>query len=256
MTTALCNRDFDELGIDPPKGWYEAWRNDDTSITFMVPDEHGGCHVDPPNVDYSGEDAWEWISFDDGRERDEWLRENAICAACGIDVQAYWNGAEDRWLSASFEWGYSADEADEINRWSHCPASGADPQVHVPTLAPTDILIERYEHGLVNYAPIGESSRVDRQWDVAPGVAVIRFLKPDHFNDPLIEVARIICQEYTAWCNGDIWGMIRYELQSTDTGACPFLEPADYTLEWAEADSCWGFVGHEYAQETAKTGEW
>lgn len=260
----LSSADLEDLGVDPPRDFVEAYRNDEDTITVMVPDPYGGSWLDPPNEDHSGEDAWEWIAFDNGRQREGWLAENQVCAACGIELAAYWNGDDHLWLDSDYEWGYDADEAAEIERWSHCPASGADPQVHQPTLRPTDFLIERYEHSLVRYAPIGEASQVDRQWDVAFGVAVFRFTKPETFYDgdptreQLLDIVRAVCDEYTSWCNGDVYDLIRYERRRPlDAPHCPVLIPDEFTHDvWEQADSCGGFVGYDYAEETAKTGDW
>lgn len=202
----LSRNELEELGIGVPSQFVEAYRIDDDTITVLVYDEDGGSMLDAPNEDHSGGDAWEWIAFDNGRERDEWLEDNEL-----------------------------------------------DPV--------TDVLIERYEHSLVRYAPVYESSQVDRQWDVAIGVAVIRFTKPDEFSPAetdrrkaLLDVARGICEEYTSWCNGDAYGILRYSRRPPiDAPHSPVLIPDEFTEEtWEEIDSCWGFLGFEYAREAAK----
>jgi hypothetical protein len=248
MTTTLHKEltasDLDELGIDAPRSpFWEAYRNDEDTVTILVADEEGGGYLDPPNEDHSGEDAWEWIAFDGGQERDEWRLENSVCSGCGQSL--YWGPAglgeptEDEWRH-------------ELDGSPICPAAK-------PALAPTDILIERYEHGLVNYAPIGEASQVDRQWDVAFGVAVMRFTKPDTIGpdddpDKLLNFARAVCEDYTAWCNGDVYGMIRWERVAPPV--VPLMEPGDFTDQWQETDSCCGFIGYRYAEQIAKTGDW
>lgn len=93
--------------------------------------------------------------------------------------------------------------------------------------------VERYEHSLVRYALMGESSHVDRQWDVAPGVAVI--VIPEDFTPPYDDVARNSLEEYTSWCNGDVYGIVHV-----------WLNP-DGTPD--EDESCWGYIGREYAEQ-------
>jgi hypothetical protein len=223
--TTLSRADLDELGIDAPREMIDAYQLDDGTISILVPDYDGSSFHDPPNEDHSGDDAWEWISFDSGRERDQWLEDNFCCQECGA------------------QWG-APDEA--------CPSGyeESDKHIYPDAFRPgLDFWIERYEHGLVRYAPIGESSFVDRQWDVAQGVAIFRF-KEDHGcgdpNDPegVLNFVRAVCDEYTAWCNGDYYGIIRWrKVDST------------YVLDqpWVEIASCWGFLGYDYAQQTAQT---
>lgn len=232
----LDSDDLEERGIDVPRQFVDAWLNDARTITVRVYDEDGVGSDDAPCNDYSGEDAWEWIQWDSGRERNEWLESNFCCAECGG------------------QWG-NEDEA--------CPSGyeESDKHIYPDAFRPgLDFWIERYEHGLVRYAPTGESSMVDRQWDVAPGVALMRFTKPETIGpdddpDKLLNFARAVCEEYTDWCNGNYFGMLRFELQTTHQPT-PFLELADFTEAWVETDSCWGFLGSEYAEQTAKTGDW
>lgn len=195
----LDRSELEDLGIDVPDDFVSAFRVDADAINILVHDPYGGSYLDDPKDDRSGEDAWEWIGFNDGRERDEWR----------------------------------AEHGDEPNL----------------------VWIERYEHSLVCYAPIGESSQVDRQWDVAEGVAVIRFTKPETFGSPLLEVARGICEEYTSWCNGDTYGIVSFRrLSPLDAPNCPVLLPDEFATErWDESGSCWGFIGREWAEQSAKS---
>lgn len=228
----LSRADLSLLGIDPPRGYVDAYRNDETSITFLMPDEDGGYSVDPPNEDHSGEDAWEWIAFDSGYERNEWIAANFDCQICCSPADP----------------STPCEAYDEVGEHDF-------PDAFRPGL---DFWIERYEHGLVRYAPINESSQVDRQWDVAQGVALMR-IKDDPWwreGTRAIDCVRAVCEEYTSWCNGDVFGMIRYELKRPDVPPVPFLTVEDFASEWVETDSCWGFLGYDYARQTAKDGDW
>lgn len=198
----LSSSELEDFGIDIPRDFAEAWRIDDDTINLIVYAPELADALAPPNEDDSGEDAWEWIEFRNGYERDQWIEDN------------------DDWDDGNNVW------------------------------------IERYEHSMVRYAPIGESSRVDRQWDVAQGVAVIRFLKPDIFGSPVLEVARAICGEYTDWCNGSVYGIITWRRQlPVEAPHCPVLIPDEFAAEtWHEEGSCWGFIGSSCVTETAKTG--
>jgi hypothetical protein len=204
MTTAtqpiwLGRDDLAELNIPVCSDFSAAWQIDDTTIRMLIVDQDGACSVDPPNVDESGEDAWEWLGFDP-RTTDYCRRD---------------------------------------------PADVLDAEPFRPGL---DFWIEKYEHGMVRFAPSNESSQVDRQWDVSGGVALLRIRKPDSFGGELIDVVRCICQEYTAWCNGDIYGIVTYEKVVAPNS--PILIEDD----WVQTDSCWGFLGYDYAAETAKSG--
>jgi hypothetical protein len=177
----------------------------------VIWDPDGADFLDCPRDDNSGEEAWEWIEFDDGAQRNEWIAEQA----------------------------HVIDDVGTVD-WFR------------PGL---DFWIERYEHGLVRYAPTGEASMIDRQWDVAPGVAILRF-KENHGcgdpNDPdgVLNFVRAVCDEYTAWCNGDIYG---YAVYRWPTIAHYETDPDDGEL----IDACWGFIGgndhgEPYALEALK----
>jgi hypothetical protein len=254
--TELTKCDLGRLHIPPPRDeMWEAWQVSDDEINILVHDSDGGSWLDPPNIDNSGEDAWEWIDFRNGEERDRWLENAMICANCGVDLMD-WSGT---WIDDTAGWDYGDDEDAEVAKAAHCPASGADPQVHIPRLPETHIVIERYEHGQVVYAPIGEASFVDRQWDVAYGVAVMRFTKPDTIGpdsdpDKLLNFARAVCQEYTSWCNGDVFDIVRWD--RVPPPIVPLMEPGDFTDQWVEGDRCGGFIGYDIASKIAQTGDW
>lgn len=233
----LGKADLEELGIEVPSDFWEAWRIDDDTIRVLVPDPDGGHYLDNPSQDNSGDDAWEWIEWDSGSERDSWIEDNFGCAECGaIDPPA----------DEPCPSGYDEDD-------KHRCESSFRPGL--------DFWIERYEHGLVRYAPIGESSQIDRQWDVAPGVAIFRF-KEGHGcgdkNDPngVLNFVRAVCDEYTAWCNGDVWGIIEYSRRPPiDAPHCEVLIPEEYLADaWEETESCWGYLRHEWAEQAAKEG--
>lgn len=197
----------------------------------VILDEYGSTDLDCPRDDHSGEDAWEWIEWGNGRQRNEWIGNNFCCKECGAA-----GGYPDEACSSGYE--------------------EADKHIYPDAFRPgLDFWIERYEHGLVRYAPIGESSQVDRQWGVAQGVAIMRFTKPETIGpdddpDRLLNFCRAVCDEYTSWCNGDIYG---YTIHRWPTIAHYETDPDDGEL----IDSCWGFIGTDqhgdnYALEALK----
>lgn len=229
--TRLTTAEIRDLGIEPhvhPDEICVAFRDGDV-VRILVLDQNGVYHIDDPSKDCSGEDAWEWIEFGSGRERDAWIGEHFHCAWCDA----------------------------EPGQIGPCTQNIGEPHDYPDAFDPeTDFWIERYEHGLVRYAPIGESSAIDRQWDVAPGVAILRFLKPDDFGHPLIEVARSICNEYTEWCNGNCYGVLEFErVRNAPKVPVPGMVDTDFDFHWVETDgTVWGLLGDDWAEQVAKEG--
>ena len=86
-----------------------------------------------------------------------------------------------------------------------------------------------YDHSSVTYKP----SRTDANpfgcpWD--SGRVGYVFVKKSEVPDTF-HTAEVMAEEYTRWCNGDCWGYI--------------IEDED----GEQLDSCWGFIGEEYAVE-------
>ena len=99
--------------------------------------------------------------------------------------------------------------------------------------------VERYSHGLVRYSLVAESSAVDRQWDVAI-VGLIGI--PEDFTNPEA-AARAYLDEYTNWCNGEVYGV------SEDTFIVVEGESVAFPHPDIEPEVCWGIIGSEYAQK-------
>jgi hypothetical protein len=62
----------------------------------------------------------------------------------------------------------------------------------------------------------------------------------------LREQAVIEVQEYDRWLRGDCYGVV------IEIGEAVDSDDADREHEGEEVDSCWGFIGHDYATEEAK----
>lgn len=76
-----------------------------------------------------------------------------------------------------------------------------------------------------------QSSRfLSYSWN-APHCGVIHI--PSDFSDPR-KAAQSWLEEYTSWCNGDVWGIRLVDAWTGD-----------------ELDSCWGFIGLDYAKDAA-----
>lgn len=101
-------------------------------------------------------------------------------------------------------------------------------------------VVDVYQHGNVVHSLSSEGPQC--QFDTARGGAAIAIpTGPEGFTNPR-EAAASILTEYSAWCNGEVYGIV--EMQR---------DPA--TGEWAETDStCWGFIGYEYAEQMVKEG--
>jgi hypothetical protein len=116
---------------------------------------------------------------------------------------------------------------------------------------PDAVALSYYEHGqclwdVQNGADISRCP--DRQWDQVDfaGVWVPDDCVRESYTGQdgktrrqwMIEQAAAACQEYTAWCNGDCWGVVVVTCE------------ADGTM--ADSDECWGYVGTDYAEQTLK----
>ncbi len=52
------------------------------------------------------------------------------------------------------------------------------------------------------------------------------------------ELAAQACEQYTSWCNGECYGVVVVTCE------------ADGSM--IDSDECWGYIGHEYAEQTLK----
>jgi len=99
-------------------------------------------------------------------------------------------------------------------------------------------IVDVYSHGGEHFSIAGTANYPDRQWDVAP--ACVLAVPPDATNPR--EWAQGNLDEWNAWCAGDVWGIVSNYVKADGTVV------AD--------DSCWGFIGSDYAEEAAKSGCW
>ena len=214
-----------ELSFEPADylDHYVVVNGDVAHVGYLVLDEDSRF-ADPSDDDC----APEFIRFDNRDEREEWVHRNLVtCQTC---------------------WGTNYVHTDEEREAAE--ADGYDPAClnFEPRFewTPTTWWVERYEHGLVKYALMGESSYVDRRWDVASGVAVLK-IEPtewgtaDWTQDRYEDAAREWLANYTSWCNGDVYGVVVEE----------YKREGD-TWTQVDHDACWGYVGSDYAELVLK----
>jgi hypothetical protein len=205
-----------------PVEWLDPFvrENDDGSVTirYAVQDNDPMAH--------EWQEGVEFLLFNSGYERDQWISEGPdYCEDCG-----------------GYKAQHNEDGSDFLDDWGDT----IDGHEFRPRTEWTDRMfwVERYEHGLVNYALMGESSQVDRRWDVAGGVAVLTV--PDDVTDPEA-FARSVLEEYTDWCNGDVYGVCE------QTYAMDQQDPTKQ-VDWVSIDeeTCWGFIGQSYTESVLK----
>lgn len=197
-------------------------------VTYLV-DDHNPMYRTPAEFFTGewcgGEDSSDfWREFDTGPERDAWIWENlSTCRLCGEPAGDH----------------------------PFTDIGGDTCETFEPRVTWTDRMfwIERYEHGLVNYAPTGHASMVDRRWDVSPGVAILT-IPADWGNtdtpEGLFSAACQVCESYTAWCNGWVYGVVT----ETFRRATETIDGYDGWTQVSE-EACWGYVGEENAQSVA-----
>lgn len=78
-----------------------------------------------------------------------------------------------------------------------------------------------------------------------------------HYGDRLMDVhtaavhyADGVLEEYSSWCSGDVYGCV---VQKFTLGAEPEDSEAPTWVPEVDHDSCWGFIGHDYAVESLKS---
>lgn len=194
-------------------------------VSYLLVDEDSE-HMDPRQSDGSG---WQEFRVLYSQSDADELSGLFDCESCGY-------GYGDHLLDGEMR--------TDLDTWIGCDG-WKEPPASVAIREGRAFLFEKYEHGLVNYALRGESSQVDRQWDVSP-VAGFIWADDDWGEDVDIEeAARAALQEFTDWCNGNVWGIVHAFY--TDR------QGLGWTLLGDETEACWGFIGDEYAESELKS---
>lgn len=103
------------------------------------------------------------------------------------------------------------------------------------------IIVDRYKHGAVHYSPANTMHYPDRRWDVAPcGV----YVPPDDVpEEKRLEYATGALQEFSEWCNGEVYGVV-VETLTFDRETGEVIDESD--------DACWEHIGSKWAKEALK----
>lgn len=97
-------------------------------------------------------------------------------------------------------------------------------------------VVEVYSHGNESFSRVETKWYPDREWDVCPACVLA---VPADVTDPKA-YADSVLNAFTKWANGDVWGVVVNYVKVDGT----------VTSE----DSCWGYIGGEYAEEVARSG--
>lgn len=120
----------------------------------------------------------------------------------------------------------------------------SDPDGWIEDMSPDHDLypVDVYEHGNILYSLSGGGPQC--AFDTARGGACIAIPNEKHDN-PFTntrEAAAAILAEYSAWCNGDVYGIVEVT-----------IDPATGEVV-GDYDDVWGIIGWEYAEECLKNG--
>lgn len=90
------------------------------------------------------------------------------------------------------------------------------------------------------------------------GAWVLWYLMPDKAAESGISPERTILaeiEEYQAWADGEVYGhIVEKDVTRIPRDAEDRNDPEldDETREWEHVDSCWGYIGREYAEDAAR----
>lgn len=109
--------------------------------------------------------------------------------------------------------------------------------------------VDKYEHGNVHYSIADTASYPDRRWDVSEKCALFvpcddiqsqwkKKKKTDGVEEAtkaFVTDSNNVLDQYSSWCNGEVYGYNIYVF--------------DNKGQEVEEDTCWGFIGHKYANK-------
>ena len=157
-----------------------------TQLRYVIYDEWGADHFDQDEIFYGWEDVYVLHSQ---RDADALSALRNECDHCGAHVTDHGEEGDEGWSGV---WDHD---------WVKPPAAVALDEGRA-------FLFERYEHGLVRYALLGESSMIDRQWDVTPIAGFMRADDKWGKDANLEDMARATLDRYTDWCNGNVYVIV------------------------------------------------
>lgn len=112
------------------------------------------------------------------------------------------------------------------------------------------LVVDEYRHSGVHYSIANTACYPDRRWDVAPRCLFVpcdeiqaqyRACRADMAR--VISDANAILDEYSRWCNGEVYGVIVETFQK---------DPETGFIEAIETDSCWGYIGYNETLDALK----
>lgn len=109
-----------------------------------------------------------------------------------------------------------------------------------------EVLDERFNNVITYTLPDGRTKGGYKNFKTAIqaaakvlGVKLDKAALANELRKTAIVCARQACESYTEWCNGECYGVIVEVFNAND--------------ESIDEDSCWGFIGNEYAEEELKS---
>lgn len=187
--------------------------NEETSYTtlrYLVNDDSSRSYFDKDDILH----GWDVFFVDSQHDANQLAERLNNCDICGYNYTDHDNDEDD-----------PADHP-----WENLNAT--------KLLDGRAFLFEKYEHGQTIFALCGESSQVDRYWDVSPLAGFM--VADDDWGDGSLETyARNTLAHYTSWVNGDVYGIVRVVYNELG--------------ELFDVDDVWGFIGYDNA--LAELGE-
>jgi hypothetical protein len=220
-------RRFDLPIVDPYDNYIidESMQVDDhvggTQLRYVIRDEDGGSWLDQDELFYGWTDVHVLHSQRDADAVSALLHE---CVHCGERSDVH--GAEgDEDGDLGHVWDHDWEPSDALKDLKGGRA----------------FLFERYEHGQVRYGLRGETSAVDRQWDVTPIAGFMRADEDWSADSDLEAAARDTLRRYTDWCNGNIYSVVTVDYDgSVDEHG---------TFGHVDYEMCGGYLGYNEAKE-------
>jgi hypothetical protein len=111
-------------------------------------------------------------------------------------------------------------------------------------------VVNKYAHGQVHYSIAGTTQYPDMRWDVAPSGVYVpceenqeRYKKEQVTEAQLIEWGNNVLNEYSAYCNGEAYGICKDVFEKQDDGS----------FDLVEDEACWNFITSEHAKSSLES---
>lgn len=167
--------------------------------------------------------------------------------------------------TSPLEWGNEGEIISRIPRHNN-----SDPDRVAEELAnnPNAVPLAYYEHGSCRWTVFDDLDRADGVW--VPDADTVKEAMhlpsvveqatdellgtPTHRLKFLRERAESVCQVYSEWCNGEVYGyQVHLYRTRFDAQGDPFDRQGDYRRdEPVFEDACWGFYGEQYLRDEVR----